>query len=285
MKHFTKVITLALSLAMVIGSCAACKKEEAAEAVAVNNAIIGDWTLASVNGTSRNDFAKAQGVNVAFIASNLSISSGSIKTTNIGGSQEYECQGTDNGVVAVADGEVAFTLVFDEGKKELTMNENVGGQQANVVFKKGSFDFNKITGGNDAASSSGNAAASKKKSGAMKPSAKNAKYSALGEYYFVEFYVFDESDWDDDYWVEGEWEECEFCWDPEDADFWDDWDDEDWDEDWDDDDFDDDDDDGDDFDDDGDDGDDFDDGDDGDDGDYDDGGDDYDDGGFDDFDE
>ena len=60
----------------------------------------------------------------------------------------------------------------------------------------------------------------------MKPSAKNAKYSALGEYYFVEFYVFDDTDWDDDYWVDGEWDECDFCWDPEDADFWDDWDDE-----------------------------------------------------------
>ena len=67
--------------------------------------------------------------------------------------------------MAVAGGEVAFTLVFDEGKNELTMNDNVGGQQVSVVFKKGSFDFNKITGGNAAASSSGDASASKKKSG------------------------------------------------------------------------------------------------------------------------
>lgn len=146
MKKFAKLLALVMVMALVMSTLTACGAID-------KKKVVGDWSIATLNGKSVEDYAASVGADVNMCKGGLTITENKISVVNAVASTDfdkYDCLA--DGIQVEANGAVVLALQYDEKADTLTQNQaTADGSVLTVVFKRGTVSFEQPVADEEAA--------------------------------------------------------------------------------------------------------------------------------------
>lgn len=134
MKTMKKVLAIVLMAAVVV-CCTACGLDM--------NKVKGDWTVETAAGKTVEEIAAANGVDIAAVTMNATVTNDSFTLSSATGSVTYKIKVKGNGFECVDDFENVFmTVAYDSAKDTLSFKlAQPDGTTFDYVMKRGTADL------------------------------------------------------------------------------------------------------------------------------------------------
>lgn len=134
MKTMKKVLAIVLMAAVVV-CCTACGLDM--------NKVKGDWTVETAAGKTVEEIAAANGVDIAAVTMNATVTNDSFTLSSATGSVTYKIKVKGNGFECVDDFENVFmTVAYDSAKDTLSFKlTQPDGTTFDYVMKRGTADL------------------------------------------------------------------------------------------------------------------------------------------------
>lgn len=140
MKTMKKILAVVLMAAVVV-CCTACGGLDM-------NKVKGDWTVETASGKTVEEIAAANGVDIAAVTMNATVTNDSFTLSSATGSVTYKIKVKGNGFECVDDFENVFmSVAYDSAKDTLTFQlKQADGTVLDYVMKRGTADLTVSTG-------------------------------------------------------------------------------------------------------------------------------------------
>ena len=148
MRTMKKILAVVLMAAVVV-CCTACGLDM--------DKGKGDWTVEAAGGKTVEEIAAANGVDIASVTMNATVTDDSFTLSSVTGSETYKIQVRANGFECLDDSKnVVMGVVYDSAKDTLTFQlKQADGNVMDCVMKKGTAD---LTVSTDSTAEDGNTA-------------------------------------------------------------------------------------------------------------------------------
>ena len=139
MKTMKKVLAIVLMAAVVV-CCTACGLDM--------SKVKGDWTVETAAGKTVEEIAAANGVDIAAVTMNATVTTDSFTISSATGSATYKIKVKGNGFECVDDFENVFmSVAYDSAKDTLSFKlTQPDGSAVDYVMKRGTADLTVSTG-------------------------------------------------------------------------------------------------------------------------------------------
>lgn len=139
MRTMKKILAIVLMAALVV-CCTACGLDM--------NKVKGDWTVETAAGKTVEEIAAANGVDIAAVTMNATVTTDSFTLSSATGSVTYKIKVKGNGFECVDDFENVFmSVAYDSAKDTLTFQlKQADGTVLDYVMKRGTADLTVSTG-------------------------------------------------------------------------------------------------------------------------------------------
>lgn len=151
MKTMKKILAIVLMAAVVV-CCTACGGLDM-------NKVKGDWTVETAAGKTVEEIAAVNGVDIAAVTMNATVTNDSFTLSSATGSVTYKIKVKGNGFECVDDlGNVFMSVAYDSAKDTLTFQlKQADGTVFDYVMKRGTADLTVTTAPADSTGSTAEA--------------------------------------------------------------------------------------------------------------------------------
>ena len=151
MRTMKKVLAIVLMAAVVV-CCTACGGLDMSK-------VKGNWTLETAAGKTVEEIAAANGVDIASVTMNATVTDDSFTLSSVTGSETYKIQVRANGFECLDDSKnVVMGVIYDSAKDTLTFQlKQADGSVMDCVMKKGTADLTVTTAPADSTGSTAEA--------------------------------------------------------------------------------------------------------------------------------
>ncbi|MBR2523666.1 MAG: hypothetical protein IKE53_04415 [Clostridiales bacterium] len=135
MKTVRKILAIAVAVMMMSFVFTACST--------IEEEVLGDWTVSTINGMTRDQYAETVNMPSLRLALNLKLEPDKATISSVDGVQEYQVEYTSENAELLRDGNAAGTIAYNKDAQTLTIQNSSlsGGSVVEYVFVKGTTDL------------------------------------------------------------------------------------------------------------------------------------------------